>query len=200
MKKIIYILFIHLIVACNTGSQNANKSEVQTQNKKGNVEKATLGGNNIGLLKNYECDMTEGEIAKVLEVNEQDLKLVTYDDNKTCYVDLKGYGANASRLSWRLLPGNKKSHKKMITDQLEYKEQNISIAGMSIELAETGDCYLSYQPLAGRVFILNENYDMAFMISYGTKVTNIGRTKEQHEDLKNKMTDLANYLLRKYRK
>jgi len=71
--------------------------------------------------------------------------------------------------------------------------------GMDIQLAETEDSYIAYQPGQGRILIYNENYDQAFLIRYGLRNANNDRTKEQHEALRLKMTDLANYLLKKHR-
>lgn len=71
---------------------------------------------------------------------------------------------------------------------------------MDIELAETGDCYIVYQPAQGRTMILNENESKFFLLRYGAKNANTDRTKEQHEALRLKMRDLANYLVKKHRK
>lgn len=200
MKKYIYIVFLSMALACNTSTQKVDKKEVQVPGKK-QVETTVLSSGNYGsLFENYECKLTIDEIAKVLHVSEENLKLSSFEGSKSCYIDLKIYGPETTRLSVGPVPGSKKSHKKMINEQLEYKEQNISIAGMSIELSETGDCYLRHQPMHGRILILNENYDQAIMLGFGNRNANNNRTEEQHEELKIKMTDLANYLLKKHRK
>jgi hypothetical protein len=58
---------------------------------------------------------------------------------------------------------------------------------------------LAFQSKTGRIIILNENYG-AMLLTYGTIRNGANRTSEQQEELKGKMTQLANYLLKKHRK
>lgn len=204
MKKNIYILFLSLIFACNTTTQKADKDKVQTKNKKEVTNIIKSSGNYSSLLEHYECDMESSEVAKILGVSEENVTTKKYSSNKKCYFNLSGYGSSSSQISWGIVPATKKGNKKRINNYLNDKKTlSKSIRkkiGTDFELAETGDCYLSQQSMHGRIIIYNEYYDSAFMLSYGNRNANNARTKEQQEELKQKMTDLANYLLKKHRK
>jgi len=127
-----------------------------------------------------------------------------YPQKGKCSFTIKGFGKNTlgneSAISWGSYPTSKAQNKKEITGYLERKEEGLKIMGMDIELAATKDCYIAYQPAHGRIIIYNEHYDHAFLFNYGQKNANTNRTKEQHEELRLKMTNLANYLLKKHKK
>lgn len=204
MKKNIYILFLSLIFACNTTTQKADKNGIQTKNKKEVTSTIKSSGNYSSLLEHYECDMESSEVAKVLGVSEENVTIKKNSFNKKCYFNLSGYGSYSTQISWGIVPGTKRGNKKRINNYLKDKKKLSKsmrkMVGTDFELAETGDCYLSQQAMHGRIIIYNEYYDNAFMFSYGNRNANNARTKEQQEELKQKMTDLANYLLKKHRK
>lgn len=199
MKTTTYTLVLSVLFACNPTTKKASDSSSTTEviQKKELTFNTSDSGDYSTLLNNYECDMTSVEIAEVLKVKEGDIKLDLQDFNTKCYAQLSGYGDTATTLSWGTVPSSKKGNKKAIAEYLKDKKNGEAVMGMDIELAETGDCYLTYQPLHGRMLIYNENYEQAFLLSYGLRGK---RTKEQHEELKEKMTDLANYLLKKHQK
>ncbi|AWX45825.1 hypothetical protein HME9304_02855 [Flagellimonas maritima] len=207
MKKSIAILVLGLCMACNTATKKesaATESQATTTKTKKEGAKPMKSGDYSTLLINYSCDMDIPELAKVLQVLEADLSLSEYQTPGKCTFNLNGFGKNrlggGTRLYWGPFPSSKGQNRKEIANYLKYKKEGTQFMGMDIALAETGDCYLAYQPAQGRMIIYNENYDQAFLINYDKKNANTDRTEEQHEALRLKMTDLANYLLKKHRK
>lgn len=206
MKNTIGLLLFCLLTACNENVKKENQSEPETMQvtKEKTETNVMKSGNYSTLLTNFNCDIEISELAGVLKVPESDLSLSDNVRQNKCAFSLNGYGKNTldgdSRISWSAVPSSKKQNKKEIASYLKRKEEGLKIMGMDIELAETGDCYLAYQPAHGRIIIYNENYDQAFLIHYGFRSANTDRTKKQHEELRLKMTDLANYLLKKHRK
>lgn len=207
MKKNIAILVLGLCMACNTATKKesaATESEATIIKNEKKEAKPIKSGDYSTLLTNYNCDTDIPELAKVLHVPETDLSLSEYQTSGKCTFNLNGFGKNrlgdVTQLYWGPSPSSKAQNKKEIRSYLERKEAGLKIMGMDIELSATGDCYLAYQPAHGRLIIYNENYDQAFLINYGQKNANTDRTIEQHEELRLKMTDLANYLLKKHRK
>ena len=206
MKHTIAVLFLFLFIACTETpkKQSASESDSVSASSKQEENSSNSLGNYNSLFNNNDCDMSIAELAEVLKVPESNLNKLDKIGGNKCSFDLKGFGTNTldgdSRISWRSTPSSKKQNKKEIASYLERKEAGLKIMGMDIELAETGDCYIAQQPAHGRIIIYNENYDHAFLIHYGIKSANNDRTKEQHEELRLKMTDLANYLLQKHRK
>lgn len=97
---------------------------------------------------------------------------------------------------------SKNQSRKEIENNLKDKEELPKgiLMGRDILLADTGDCYITFQPLQGRALILNENYDNLMVITYGSKASVQGRTKEQHDQLKTMIKDLANYLVTTHKK
>ncbi|WP_157486425.1 hypothetical protein [Maribacter forsetii] len=206
MRHTLALFFISLLIACNDSPKKQDTSEPDS--KQVLSEKVESSSNTSGdyssLYNNDDCDMSIAELAEVLKVPESNLEMLDKIGENKCSFDLKGFGTNTldgdSRISWRSTPSSKKQNKKEIASYLERKEAGLKIMGMDIELAETGDCYIAQQPAHGRIIIYNENYDQALLMHYGIKSANTDRTKEQHEELRLKMTDLANYLLQKHRK
>ncbi|MEP2277944.1 hypothetical protein [Maribacter sp.] len=206
MKHTIAVLFFSLFIACTETPKKQNTSEPNSVSASSKQEESSsnTSGDYNSLFNNNDCDMSIAELAEVLKVPESNLSKLDKIGGNKCSFDLKGFGTNTldgdSRISWRSTPSSKKQNKKEIANYLERKEAGLKIMGMDIELAETGDCYIAQQPAHGRIIIYNENYDEAFLIHYGIKSANTDRTKEQHEELRLKMTALANYLLQKHRK
>jgi len=206
MRHTLALFFISLLIACNDTPKKQDTSEPDS--KQVSSEKVESSSNTSGdyssLYNNDDCDMSIAELAEVLKVPESNLDMVDKIGENKCSFDLKGFGTNTldgdSRIAWRSTPSSKKQNKKEIASYLERKEAGLKIMGMDIELAETGDSYIAQQPAHGRIIIYNENYDQALLMHYGIKSANTDRTKEQHEELRLKMTDLANYLLQKHRK
>ncbi|WP_430428176.1 hypothetical protein [Maribacter litoralis] len=206
MRHTLALFFISLLIACNDTPKKQDTSE--SDSKQVSSEKVESSSNTSGdyssLYNNDDCDMSIAELAEVLKVPESNLEMLDKIGENKCSFDLKGFGTNTldgdSRISWRSTPSSKKQNKKEIARYLERKEAGLKIMGMDIQLAETGDCYIAQQPAHGRIIIYNENYDQALLMHYGIKSANTDRTKEQHEELRLKMTDLANYLLQKHRK
>lgn len=205
MKNIIALLTITLFIACKSEKKElSTKSKTASMNEE-TIENDTLeSGDYNSLLINFNCDIAISELAQVLEITETDLSLSEYQQQGKCNFTLEGFGKNnfggGSEISWGPFLTSKSHNKKEIASYLERKEEGLKIMGMDIQLAETGDCYLAYQPGHGRLLIYNELYDQAFLMNYGRRSANNDRTKEQHEALRLKMTDLANYLLKKHRK
>jgi hypothetical protein len=214
MKKFAtLVLLVFFASSCKESGKNLevenNTTEAtkETLNsaRKENINKALPSADYSSLLIDYECDMDFAEVAKVLAVAQSDLSTPEYKTPKDCSFILKGFGENSAgngvRLLWNAYKSSKGQNKKEIRNyQKNQKELPEKVRlGMSIALAETKDCYIAQQPAHGRVIILNENYDAIFVLNYGRKGA-FKRTEEQHNVLKEKMTDLANYLLKKHKK
>lgn len=210
MKNIIYIAFALSLVACNNSSEKKSTKpleETQKSTQKAQPSKPKSGTDYSTLLSDFECNIGIAELAQVLQVSESDISIP--DDKvttiyNTCLFRLEGFGkstlGDGTQLLFGPYPSTKAQNKKEIAEYLERKEAGLKIMGMDIELAETGNSYIAYQPAHGRVLILNENQGDFFLINYGQRNSNTNRTKEQHESLRLKMRDLANYLLKKYKK
>ncbi len=215
MKQTVAILLFSLLMACNTDSKKEEpqvqdsppKTKVVNQSIKQEKIKPIESGDYSSLLNNYSCDMDIPEVAQVLEVSESDIIIPDYAFPNKCNFNLKGFGIdsgkNHSKLQWGSYPSSKQQIKTEINTYLKNKDEYAArpkvYQYMSIALADTGDCYIAHQPAHGRVIIYNENYGSTFMLHYGRKGA-FKRTQEQHDELKAKMTTLANYLLRKHRK
>lgn len=194
-----------LMTACNSNQKKQQTPESATVTLPNSKPSLKPSADYRTLLVSYECDMDISEVAKVLKVPEEDLSIPDYARPGKCYFNLKGFGENVlgdgTQLLWGPSPSSKSQNSKEIERYQEREKENTNFMGMRIALAVTGDCYLAFQPAHGRVIIYNEHYDTAFLINYGYKdSSSTGRTDEQHQFLQEKMTDLANYLLKKHRK
>jgi hypothetical protein len=207
MKNTVTILILTLLLSCNnsTNKVDVSKADIKEESTSPNEAKPMNSGNYNSLLVNYSCNMTDSELAKVLDVKEGDVSISEYSEPSKCVFNLKGFGENVMEevtlISWGLQKSSKARNKKEIQNYLKNQKElgeNVRL-GMSIELAETKDSYIAQQPAHSRVIIYNENYDTAFMLYYGRK-GEFKRSDEDHKKLRLKMTDLANYLLNKHRK
>ncbi|MDH3698112.1 MAG: hypothetical protein OEQ81_05570 [Flavobacteriaceae bacterium] len=207
MKKIAgTLLIVATLISCGDTKTKAAENQPQERSAIENTSEVMASADYSTLLTEYSCDMDIDELAGVLGVSASDLSLPDQASPNGCTFELKGYGENPiggqTRLYWNTSKNSKEGNKKEIATYLKNQEEmpeNISM-GMGIELAETKDCYIAFQPAHGRVIILNENYDNMFLLSYGTPRTLKTRTEEQHNELRGKMTQLANYLLKKHKK
>ncbi|WP_350286625.1 hypothetical protein [uncultured Croceitalea sp.] len=205
MKNTVALLLITLFIACKSEKKESTITSSTPLTKDVKTSNSTLeSGNYSSLLIDFKCDINISELAQVLKVVETDLSISEYQRDGECRFNIKGFGKNnlgsASGISWGPFLTSKAQNKKEIESYLERKKEGLKIMGMDIQLSETEDCYIAYQPGHGRMLIYNENYDQAFLMNYGIRSANNDRTKEQHEALRLKMTDLANYLLKKHRK
>lgn len=200
MRKLITILVLSLLLGCNSSTKKVKDADsgamIAVIDK--NERDDSKSGDYSTLLIDYKCAMSAAEIAKVLKVPESNVTMNPRESNTMCWANLSGFNSTSTELSWGSEPPNGNGNKKAIARHLKNKKNNEAVMGNDIVLAETGDCYLFYQPSHGFMLILHEDYEQAFVLRYGFKEN--GRTKEQHEELRHKMTDLANYLLKKHRK
>ncbi len=204
MKQLLYLsLYGILLISCGENPDKKAAQQADTTTTKNADETPKSSADYSSLLMDYQCDIDILELSKVLKVPQASLSLARHTLANNCKFNLKGFGAQTltgeTTLNWGPSPSSKAQNKKEIKSYLERKKDGIKIMGMDIQLAETGDCYLAYQPAHGRIIIYNENYDTAFLLHYGQRKINNVRTKEQHEALRLKMTDLANYLLKKHK-
>lgn len=205
MKHITLLFALVLILGCNSETKKKDAVTVTTTviSKKSD-DKVLPSGDYSSLLNSFSCTIEISELASALQVSEADLSLSDYIPKGKCAFHLSGFGKNnfgeESTISWGPFSNSKAQNKKEIESYLKRKKEGLKIMGMDIELAETGDCYIAYQPGHGRILIYNQNYDSAFVFQYGRRSANNNRTEEQHEALRLKMTNLANYLLKKHRK
>jgi hypothetical protein len=187
-------------MACNGKQKKEAKtiSDSKSEDKEQTELKDLSTDNYSTLFMDYKCDISIEEIAKLLNVPITDIEMPSNINNgKKCVVRYSRKGIYESNLTWGSVPASKKGTIKAINKALKYKEEGVSILGSDIVIAETEDCYLLRTPVNGRITIRSENNDGAFQIFYGSKGK---RTKVQHEEMKVKMTYLANYLLKKHRK
>lgn len=210
MKQLFAILIFSLLMACNdnTKKEPTNKSsDSNAKLVKQEESKPMKSGDYSSLLTNFKCEMDMAEVAKVLEVPVTDLSIPEFPYPKKCHFNLKGFGQNSegdgTNIRWGTVRSSKKRNKKEINNYLKNQKKYAAnpkvYQNMSIVLADTKDSYIAHQPTHGRLIIYNENYDNAFMINYDQKGA-FNRTSEQHEEIKNRMTNLANYLLKKHKK
>ncbi|WP_400080504.1 hypothetical protein [Winogradskyella sp. R77965] len=174
--------------------------------KKEIVTQSTSSADYSSLFNTYSCDISVAELAKALQIPESDISRGENQSEEHCVFQLKGFGKEYNETGSRLRFGpdmsTKNGNKKIIMDLLKEKKKSPTgmLMGRDILLTDTGDCYISFQPLQGRIFILNENYDRFFTITYGLKASVQNRSKEQHDALTKKVKDLANFLVSKHKK
>ncbi len=232
MKTYTIVLGIaFLFVSCGEAPKKdtAQQGEKKSTEKNNYVTESLPSADYSSLLIDYSCDMSITEVAKALEVSETDLSIPEYSKKpyypkSTCYFSLKGFGTGPdgdSPFRMHTAKMTKAEVKKEIKGYLKRKNDGLEdITKTYVVEADTKDCYIATQLRYGRVIILNENYDNAFVIQYGTanKIVdnddhklvkqnaagtenpNTDRTTEQHKELTKKVVKLANYLLQKHRK
>ncbi|NND16362.1 MAG: hypothetical protein HKN52_10820, partial [Eudoraea sp.] len=174
MRNSLYaICTLLVIVSCGETDKKQAEPESQATSNNEATSDVLASADYSSLLTEYSCDMEISDLAKVLGVPESDLSLPEQAMPNGCSFDLKGYGENPigdpTRLYWNTSKNSKEGNKKEIETYLKNQEElpeNISM-GMGIQLAETKDCYIAFQPAHGRVIIINENYDNMFLLSYG---------------------------------
>jgi hypothetical protein len=200
MKYIPLLLISILCMACN----DTQKKEVEVISDSKSVEHEQTELKDLSrdkystLFKDYNCDISIEEIAKLLNVPITDIEMPSKINNgKKCVVRYSRNGTYESNLTWGSVPASKKGNLEALNKALKYKEDGVTILGSDIVIAETEDCFLLRTPVNGRITIRSTNNDGAFQLFYGSRGK---RTKEQHEEMKVKMTYLANYLLKKHRK
>ncbi|QLG45931.1 hypothetical protein [Costertonia aggregata] len=206
-RKIIPVLLFSVLLSCGEASKKTEKNQKNKETTTKEETKTLPSGNYTTLLVDYQCGMDASEFAKTIGVSESDVSVSDYQKPNFCSFDLEGFGKNKlgdpTTILWEPTPSSKDQNKREIQgalkNQEKYPEQ--AMQGIGIELAETGDAYIFRQPHVGRVLIYNENYDNAFLISYGVKSEAMtDRTEAQHQELTQKMVILTNYLLKKHRK
>lgn len=206
MKKILALVLIgSFLISCGEAPEKKNDQRTTIEDTPQAAEpmKAKASADYSSLLLNYQCDMTEAEVAQVLNIPGADVKRIESKiPGGRCDFEIQGFGKNAlggTAMMWGSTPFSKADSKKEIQSALKDKENNENIMGMDIELSETGDCYIRILPHVGRVLIYNENYDHAFYFEFSQRGI-YKRTKEQHQALTEKTIALANYLLKKHKK
>lgn len=220
-----------LLISCGeTTKKIESETAEKTSSNKEETNTVLPSADYSSLLIDYTCDMDIAELAKVLQVAEADLSIPEYAkkplfaESGKCYFNLKGFGTGAggdTGLNMGTSKMTKADIKNEINGYLKRKKDGLEkIAKMYIVEADTKDSYIATQLRYGRVIIYNENYDNAYLISYGmankiiydddhslvvqhgsgAENPNTNRTTAQHEALTKKMVELANYLLKKHRK
>lgn len=207
MKKQITLIAILLVMACKQETKTETAVSTSNEPKQEIVTQHTSSANYSSLFDAYNCDITIVELAKVLDIPASDIILGKNNSAEHCVFILKSFGEGYENTGTKLRFGpsfsTKNNNKKVITKSLEEKREMPNgkmHAGRDILLTDSGDCYIMFQPAHGRTLILNENYKRLFMISYGSKASVKGRTKEQQDKLAQKTKDLANYLVSKHKK
>lgn len=200
-KTIGSALMLLAVISCGETAEKKVNQNTDLTSPKEESGKVLPSGDYSSLLLNYECDMTAAELAKVFNIPETDVKIPEFALAGRCSFEIKGFGENAQGgtiMTWGATPFSKAESKKEIQGFLKDQENNESMFGMGIALAETGDCYIARMPHVGRVIIYNENYDHAFLFSYAQRGI-YKRTEEEHAVLTKKTIALANYLLKKHK-
>lgn len=207
MKNLITLIAIFLILACKQEAKTETAVSITNPQKKEVGVQNTLIANYSSLFDSYSCNISVAELAKALDTSALNIAIGKNNSAEHCVFTLKGFGKGYENTGTKLRFGSgfstKKNNKKVITKALEEKKKMPSgkmVAGRDIVLANAGDCYIMIQSLQGRVLILNENYKRLFLMSYGSKASVQGRTKEQHDAITKKVKALANYLVSKHKK
>ncbi len=196
---------IILLVACKSETKQGKSTTVENEPKQEAAKSSNSSSDYSSLFNTYTCNVSSAELAKILKIPESDITVLDSKSADNCVFQLKGFGAGhdnkGTTLRLRPVPSSKKQSKKEIASYLKDKTELPSgiLMGRDILLAEADDCYIAFQPRAGTALILNENYDSFFVITYQTKASVKGRTNEQHDELKIKAKDLANYLVTKHK-
>ncbi len=205
MQKLIStFLLLALMISCGEtkekkNDQNTNQEILQKAESIETLPSADYSS----LLVNYECDMTVAEVANALNIPESDVSISKFQRPGGCFFSIKGFGKNTlgddTAIAWFLEELGKAQVEKEIKSYFNEQDSN-EILGMGIELSETGDSYITRQPMQGNVVIMNANYDSWLAMTYAPKHQYKSRTAEQHDALGEKMIALANYMLKKHRK
>ncbi len=206
MQKLVStILLITLLISCGETKekkqdQNTNQEVLQKAESIETLPSADYSS----LLVNYECDMTVAEVASAMNIPESDVSMSKFQRPGGCLFSIKGFGENTlgddTAIGWFLEELGKAQVSKEIKNYLDDEANNESVLGMGIDLSETGDSYITRQPMQGNVVIMNANYDSWLAMTYAPKHMYKSRTAEQHAELGEKMIGLGNYLLEKHKK
>ena len=205
MKKLAALILIgSFLISCGETKKNESKKEDQEVSKKETTSEALPSADYSSLLTNYECNISISEVATALNISEAYVSLAKYQQPGRCAFNIKGFGQNPlgddTILEWFLEDVGKAQVAKEIKSYLDDQANNEEVLGMGIQLAETGDSYITKNPMYGRVAIMNANYDSWLYMSYAPKHMYKTRTPEQHTALGEKTIALANYLLKKHKK
>jgi len=170
------------------------------------------GADYSSLLRNYECDMDSAEVARAMGVSESRIAVPGYAkesgfaETGKCYFTVEDFGEDAdgadTQINWGSEDGMSLAD---VKNEIESYSKNTKdmpasvrkITGLDLQVADTNDSYLAYQNKTGRIMILNEHYG-AMLLTYGTVTAGSSRTQKQQEELKVKMTQLANFLLEQH--
>lgn len=211
-KTFLYILLVGALSAC--GGSTTDQQETTPSEPAGEPPKSDAAptADYSSLLQNYRCDMDAAEVANALGVSESSIgipdyaKQPSFAETGKCFFTVQGFGKDAdggdTQINWGSedgmsladVRGEIESYSK---NMKEMPESVRNITGIDLQMADTDDSYLAYQNKTGRIIILNENHG-AMLLTYGTAGRGASRTEEQQEALKEKMTQLANYLLEKH--
>lgn len=210
---LVHILFLGFLSACGETATEQLGNEPAVS-ELGNPGRGTSpGADYSSLLRSYRCDMTVADVARVLGVPERSMGIPDYaampSFAKTgkCFFTVEGFGEDAdggqTQISWGsqddMSMSDVKSEIESYSKNLRDMPESVrKITGLDLRVADTEDSYLAYQNKTGRIFILNE-YHGALLLTYETARAGSSRTQEQQEALKDKMTQLANYLLEKHK-
>ncbi len=194
-----------ILTACGETKEKKNDPNTGQDNPQKAENSETLpSADYSSLLVNYECDMSVAELANALNIPEADVSIPKPHRQGQCGFIIKGFGENQlgdeTPIIWFMEDLGKAQVKKEIKSYLDAQNNNESVLGMGIDLSETGDSYITRQPMHGRVAIMNANNDSWLLLSYSPKHMYKSRTQEQHDVLGKKMIGLANYLLKKHKK
>ena len=199
------VMLITLLFACDEATKKKNDKKTNKENPVKEETNTTLSsGDYSTLLIKYECNMNTADVARIFNVPETDVSITKYQKPGRCAFSIKGFGENGlgkeTTVEWFLEEVGKAQVNKEINTYLDDQANNESVLGMGILLSETGDSYITKQPMHGRVVIMNGNYDSWLFMGYSPKHMYKSRTQEQHDALGEKMIGLANYLLKKHKK
>ncbi|MBC3847272.1 hypothetical protein H8K90_12820 [Winogradskyella echinorum] len=206
MKNIIILIGICLMVSCKPETKENNSTTAKNETKQEVATTQKQSADYSSLFNNYSCDVSIAVLAKILKIPVSDIRVLESNSLNECFFKIKGFGEGhdntGTTLRFMPVPSSKEQIKKEIANLLKDKAELPSgvLMGRDILLADTGDCYIALQPRRGMVSILNENYNSFIVITYQTKASVQGRTEEQHDLLKLKAIDLANYLVKTHKK
>ena len=206
MKNTITFIAIVFLLACKSETKENNSTTAKNETKQDIAKSSNSSADYSSLFYNYTCDVSSSDLGKILQIPASDISAQTSNSPNECLFKIKGFGEGHDNTGTTLrlmsVPSSKNQSKKEIAAYIKDKAELPSgiLMGRDIVLADAGDCYIAFKPRQGTTLIFNENYDSFIVITYQTKGSVKGRTDEQHEQLKLKTKDLANYLVTKHKK
>jgi len=189
-----------------SNTTNKTKTEKNAKTSKNNSDKEKVSSilkpsADYSSLFNYDANicLTTSEIAKATGLPNTSVTNFEKTNNGFCKYEVKLPNGSLMKYNFATVNyGENHNMQKEIKNLEKDKEYKKKYFGMFTEISETGDTYLVHSRLRSEIKIMNTNYKVIVLTSYGSVQEKL--TKEQKNIRDKYATKIANYLLHKHKK